>query len=204
MPVAGERVRVLIAGAPAGSREVEVSLRAGGFDVLDVVGDEALLETRVRELAPDVVIIHKDSPARDTLEHLALLHQRWPRPLVMLSPQGDRQIARAAAQAGVSFYVVEHLSPQAVGSLIDMAVLHFQDHQLLRAELAQARQALEDRRAVDDAKCLLMEREALSEAESYHRLRRLAMRRGQRLADLARALLAQKDRAAGMAIAFTA
>lgn len=71
-----ERVRVLIAGEPAGAREVEASLRAGGFEVLDVVADDTMLEARMRELGPDVVIIHKDSPARDTLEHLAVLHRR--------------------------------------------------------------------------------------------------------------------------------
>ena len=36
----------------------------------------------------------------------------------------------------------------------------------------------------------LYEREGLTESDSYHRMRQLAMRRGQRMADLARALLA--------------
>ena len=195
-------IRVLIAGDGPGARAVGEALRAAGVDVVERVADEAHLEERVRELSPDAVIIHRDSPARDTLEHLAALHQRWPRPLVMLAPQGDRALARAASQAGVSFYVVEHLSPEAVRSLVDMAVLHFNDHQVLRSELAQARQALDDRRAIDDAKCFVMEHERLGEAEAYHRLRRLAMRRGQKLADLARALLAQKERA-GTAIALS-
>jgi two-component system, response regulator / RNA-binding antiterminator len=196
------RIRVLLAGAEArNALGLESALVAAGYDVIAREADATALEQRVRELEPDAIVIHSDSPARDTLEHLALLHGRWPRPMLMLCGEGDAQIARAAVQAGVSFYVVDRLSPAAVRSLVDMAVLHFQDRQLLTRELAQAQQALEDRRTIDRAKCLLMEVEGLSEAQAYHRLRRLAMQRGQRLGDLARALLARQARADGTTFA---
>lgn len=186
---------MLIAGdAAADAQPLEEALGQAGFAVLARESDEAALEQRVRELQPDAIIIHADSPARDTLEHLALLHRRWPRPMVMLCGQGDSRSTRAAVQAGVSLYVVDQLSPGVVRSLVDMALLHFQDRQLLRRELDNARQALDDRRAIDDAKCLLMEREGLTESDSYHRMRQLAMRRGQRMADLARVLLAVAQR----------
>ena len=197
-------IRVLIASN--GGREalaLEATLADAGYDVVARETDAAALERRVRELEPDAIVIHSDSPARDTLEHLALLHSRWPRPMLMLCGEGDAHVARAAVQAGVSFYVVDRLSPAAVRSLVDMALLHFQDRQLLTRELAQAQQALDDRRAIDRAKCLLMEHAGLSEADAYHRLRRLAMQRGQRLGDLARALLARHSRADGTAFAVT-
>lgn len=185
------KARVLIAGRDGvETRPLEQALTQAGYLVLATEADSATLEQRVRELEPDAIIIHADSPARDTLEHLAALHGRWPRPTLMLCGQGDRRAALAAAQAGVSLYVVDQLSPGSVRSLVDMALLHFHDREQLRQELAQARQALEDRCLIDDAKCLLMEREGLSESESYHWLRRLAMQRGQRIADLARVLLA--------------
>lgn len=197
-------IRVLIAGDDAPEAlALEAALAAAGYAVVARETDAAALERRVRELEPDAIVIHSDSPARDTLEHLALLHRRWPRPMLMLCGEGDAQAARAAVQAGVSFYVVDRLSPASVRSLVDMALLHFQDRQLLTRELAQAQQALDDRRAIDRAKCLLMEREGLSEADAYHRLRRLAMQRGQRLGDLARALLARQSRSDGTAIAMT-
>lgn len=198
-------IRVLIAGAAAVEAcPLETALVQAGFTVLGREADESALESRVRELEPDAIIIHADSPARDTLEHLAVLHDRFPRPMLMLCGEGDPRHARAAVQAGVSFYVVEHLSPGVVRSLVDMALLHFQDRRQLTLELQEARQALADRRAIGDAKCLLMEREGLAEADAYHRMRRLAMQRGQRVADLARAMLAAAERTkAGTAFATT-
>jgi len=200
-----QAVRVLIAGAAAAdSRPLETALSQAGFTVLGRETDESALEARVRALEPDAIIIEADSPARDTLEHLAVLHSRWPRPMLMLCGEGDARATRAAAQAGVSFYVVDRLSAGMVRSLVDMALLHFQDRQQLARELQEARQALDDRRVIDDAKCLLMEREGLSEADAYHRLRRLAMQRGQRLADFARAVLSAAGRGVtGTAIATT-
>jgi len=194
--------RVLIAGTQV--RSLEAALAEAGFVVLGPEADDAALEARVRELEPDAIVIHQDSPARDTLEHLAVLHSRWPRPMLLLCGEGDRRATRAAVQAGVSLYVVDRLSPATVRSLVDMALLHFQDRQCMARELAEARQALEDRRAIDDAKCLLMEREGLSEPDSYHRLRRLAMQRSQRVADVARAVLSVARRGGpGTAIATT-
>jgi len=198
------KVRVLIAGSEArDAQALAVALTGAGYEVLAREPDEGALERRVRELEPDAIVIHADSPARDTLEHLAVLHARAPRPMLMLCGEGDPRATRAAAQAGVSLYVVERLSAASVRSLVDMALLHFQDRQLLTRELADAQQALADRRAIDDAKCWLMEHEGRSEADAYHRLRRLAMQRGQRVADVARALLAAAGRGPGTGLAST-
>jgi response regulator NasT len=63
---------------------------------------------------------------------------------------------------------------------------------LLQSQLERTEARLEERRIVDRAKCLLMERDALSEADAYGRLRRLAMARSQRIVDIAHLVLAQK------------
>lgn len=197
--------RVLIAGDRPGEwQALDQALTLAGFTVLARAASDADLEVQVRDLQPDAIIIHADSPERDTLEHLAVLHSHWPRPMVMLCGEADARSTRVAAAAGVSLYVVDRLSPAAVRSLVDMALVHFQDRQQLARELREAREALDDRRAIDDAKCLLMEHEHLGEAQAYHRLRRLAMQRGQRVADVSRALLAAARReATGTAIATT-
>ncbi len=184
-------VRVLIVDTKSErSARLERALRASGFVVLAVVADTSDLNAQVRLLEPDAIIIDSDSPTRDTLEHLVALHRRYPRPMVMFTEQGDSKMTRAAAEAGVSAYVVESASPQQLRSLVEVAILHFQAHHLLQAELEKIRQTLEGRQWVDRAKCLLMEQRGLSEQEAYVHLRRLSMNRGQRISDLARAMLA--------------
>lgn len=66
---------------------------------------------------------------------------------------------------------------------------HAKQIQALKRELAFAQKALTERRVVDRAKCHLMERHGLSEANAYARLREQAMQQRRELADVARELV---------------
>ena len=165
------------------------ALRDSGFEVVGVMGDSDRLYEAVQNLAPDAVIVDAQSPSRDALEHLAVLSQRFPKPLLMLSAQDDRKMLAAAADAGLSAYVVEGFSPALVRSLIDVALRNYENTQALRTELADARETLASRKVVDRAKSLLMEQHGLSERDAYARLRRAAMDKGLPMAELARHVL---------------
>ena len=184
-------VRVLIIDAHS-ERTVplEQALIDAGFVVLDVVSETSDVIKRVQQLQPDAIIIDAESPTRDTLEGLALVGSRFPRPMIMLSEHADSELIRQAMQRGISAYVTENVSARVLRSLVDVAMLHFRSQRLLMAELDQRERELEDNQIIHRAKCLVMECEHLSEHESYHQMRKLAMQRGQKLVDLARALLA--------------
>ena len=167
------------------------ALKQAGFQVAAVVGEGGDLYEAMHASRPDAVIIAADSPKRDTLEHLAGIGRRFPRPMVVLAEHADSAARAQAAEAGISVYVLDHLSPPLVQSMVEVAVQHHRRQQALTEELESTRQNLRERRLVDQAKCLLMEREGLAEAEAYRRLRRLAMDRSQRLAQAAATLISR-------------
>ncbi|MGH8529465.1 MAG: ANTAR domain-containing response regulator [Nevskiales bacterium] len=184
-------LRVLLIDARQAEASVLAAvLTACGFQVIGSLQESDEVLPVVRRLEPDAIIIDADSPRRDTLEGLARLSRRYPRPMIMLSEQGDADLTRTAADAGVSAYVVEGVSSETIRSLVQVAVMHFRGQHVLHAELSKTRQELEDRRQIDRAKCRLMEHYGLNEKAAYERLRSLAMTRGQRLAELARLVLA--------------
>lgn len=82
------------------------------------------------------------------------------------------------------------LGPQLGRSVLEL--LQEQTRRLLNAhdERDEARQALAERKSVERAKRLLMSQHGLSEHEAYERLRITAMQRGQRMVDVAGAVLA--------------
>jgi response regulator NasT len=63
----------------------------------------------------------------------------------------------------------------------------------LEAEVDRAHQALEHRKLVERAKGLLMEAFAISEAEAFARIQRSARNRKIPLADVAQAIIEQRD-----------
>jgi two-component system, response regulator / RNA-binding antiterminator len=182
-------MRVLIAGTdPEWAQRLEPALAAVGCAVVATLDGTAPIDAAIARHQPDVVLIHAECPRRDTLEHLAVMGVA-PRPVLMLCERDDDALLRVAAQAGISLYAVETISPWVLRALLRAATEQFQ----LRHELAMMRRAAEERRVIDRAKCLLMERERLSEADSYHRMRRLAMRENRKLAEVALGILLRSN-----------
>ena len=168
------------------------ALGAAGFELAGVVSESDDIYGAVQSLQPDAILIDADSPSRDTLEGLAVLGQRFPRPILMLSESADTELVRDAARMGISTYAVDGISPTLVRSLVEVTMAHFQTQRSLAGELQEAQQALQDRRVIDQAKYRLVREMRMTEEEAYHQLRRMAMQRGMKLVELAR-LLIERD-----------
>lgn len=184
-------VRVLIIDLDAPRTEALVSaLEGAGLTVAAVVPGSADVHAEVVRYAPDAILIGLESPTRDTLEGLALLGRRFPRPILMLSDASDTDLVREAAGAGISVYAAAGLSGALLRSVLTVSAAQFEQVRALAAERDSAQQALAERRLIDRAKYQLMRLYSLSEDEAYRRLRKLAMDRGLKLAQVARTVLA--------------
>ncbi|MBT2744815.1 MULTISPECIES: ANTAR domain-containing protein [unclassified Lysobacter] len=173
--------------------ELRDALLGAGHEVLEeVVAIGALLKA-VESQQPDVVILDIDSPSRDTLEQLALMHEHAPRPVVMFSADGNEQLIRAAVGAGVTAYVVDGLSPTRLAPIIQVALARFEHQSHIRRRLDEVQQQLLDRKLIDRAKGLLMEKRGMAEADAYAALRQQAMKNGTKLVDVARQIIAMAD-----------
>ena len=128
---------------------LDAELTRLGVHVLGVLDSAVELVARAHDLQPDVIIIAADSPTRDTLEHLAVMSQSTPRPIVLFTDDPDRERMQRALKAGVSSYVVEGLSKGRLGSVLDVAVARFEADTALRAELAAALGKLSARKKIE-------------------------------------------------------
>lgn len=149
-----------------------------GHEIVAEIADASQLYDAVRSHCPDAIIIDTDSPTRDTLEHLCLITESCPRPIVMFSHDAKRESIREAVRAGVTAYVVDGLAPERIEPIIETAMARFESYQALQAELAHTRSKLSERKLIDRAKGILMKEKMLSEDEAYRLLRKLAMNRG--------------------------
>jgi response regulator NasT len=140
-----------------------------------------------------MIIIDAESQARDTLEHVVMATRDARRPIVLFTDDDDTSHVPDAIAAGVTAYVVAGLAPERVKPVLDVAMARFRHEESLRRELADARTELSDRKVIDRAKGLLMSRQGLSEEAAYARLRKAAMDKGLRLADVAQRILDVSD-----------
>ena len=164
-----------------------------GHLVVGVLDSGLLIHDCVLRLQPDVVIVDSESPTRDTLEHLATVSAHCPRPVVVFSEDASTAPMQQALKAGVSAYVIAGLQPHRLLPVLQVAIARFEQDRELRGQLEVAQSALSERKLVERAKGLLMDEIGLSEAQAYAHLRKLAMDRGQRLAQVAERVVMARE-----------
>jgi response regulator NasT len=160
-----------------------------GHLVVGVVDQALPLHDCVVRLEPDVVIVDAESPSRDTLENLAAVSSTRPRPVVVFAEDASHEPMQQALQAGVSAYVIAGLDPARLMPVLQVAIARFEQDRQLRAQLDSAQTRLAERKLIERAKGLLMDEVGLGEEQAYRHLRKLAMDRGQTLAQVAERVL---------------
>jgi response regulator NasT len=175
------------------SRSLRIGLLENGFNLIAVLPADSFLAERINQLQPDMIIVDAESEARDALEHVVMATRDERRPIVMFTNDEDTSVAKDAVAAGVSAYIVAGLSSMRIRPILDVAMARFEHEQALRDELASTKTELQDRKVIDRAKGLLMQRQNLSEQAAYDRLRKTAMSKGLKLVDVAQRMLDVAD-----------
>lgn len=173
------------------ARAIRIGLLEAGYNILAALPPDADLEAQIEHLQPDLIIVDEQSDAALKRVVAATASQR--RPIVCFTEDADRSKMHAAIEAGVSAYVVAGLSAERVKTVLDVALTRFEVDQKLRGELEETKTKLAERKVIERAKGLLMERHHCTEDEAYSKLRRLAMDKNLKLADIAQRMLDVAD-----------
>ena len=154
---------------------------------------DTYLSERLGQLQPDMIIVDAESGARDSLEQVVMATRNERRPIVLFTNDDDTRHVRDAVAAGVCAYIVAGLEPSRIRPILDVAMARFEHEQGLRRELADARTELKDRKIIERAKGMLMQRQGLTEQVAFEKLRKAAMDKGLRLGDVAQPMLDVAD-----------
>jgi response regulator NasT len=181
-----DKLRVLLVDERADrARDLARTLEDCGGQVLARVARADDLHATLRAVQPDVVIVDMDSPDRDTLEDVQRITSEQPRPIVMFVDESDAESIRAAVNAGAS---AERIRP-----VLEVACARFEHFQALKSELAHAQSELADRKIIEKAKGILMEKRGWSEQIAFQMLRKMAMNQGVRLVEVARHVISAAE-----------
>ncbi|MGZ8219899.1 ANTAR domain-containing response regulator [Methylomagnum sp.] len=181
---------MLVDQNPGRSAILEQALSDAGHRVVARVEAGRSLLREVQDHQPDIVVIDMESPGRDTLEQMREIGRDQPKPIILFSNKRDGDYIRQAVQAGVSAYVVDGLSRERIMPIVEVAMARFREFEALRQELQDTKNQLADRKVIDKAKGVLMQRKGMSEEDAYKLLRKAAMDRNLRVVEVARTLLA--------------
>lgn len=162
-------------------------LNDAGIAVAALECDLDCVYSAAARVQPETIVVQAEKILPALLEHLAAAAQAWP--MIMLTSDATEQAIDRALRTGVAAYIAGDYRPARLGSIVRVAIARFAMLQELRAQTHAAAAALEERKLVERAKGMLMQRNGWREDEAYRFLRSTAMQRKQRLGALARHLL---------------
>jgi response regulator NasT len=175
------------------SRWLRIGLLESGYNIVAVLPADVFLPERRAQIGPDVIIVDAESQSRDTLEHVVMATREARRPIVRFTDDSDMTHMLDAIAAGVTPYVVAGLASDRVKPVLDVGFACCRHEEAMRPELATARNELSGRKAISPATGILRRNQGITENEAYARLRKTAMDKGIKLADVAQRVIDVAD-----------
>jgi two-component system, response regulator PdtaR len=142
-----------------------------------------------RAYQPDLVITDIKMPGLDGIDAAMRIYDERPVPVILVSAYSDAKLIDRAEADHIMAYLVKPIKQTDLEPAIGLATRRFEQFEALRREAADMRQALEDRKIIEQAKGILMKELGLSEAEAFRRLQKTASAKNLKLIELARLTL---------------
>jgi response regulator NasT len=175
------------------ARVLRIGLLEAGYDIVASLPPDMYLPERISQLQPDMIIVDAESDARDVLEHIVIATRDERRPIVMFTESADTESMEAAMAAGVSAYIVAGLQGDRIKPVLQVALARFKREQKLLDELSDTKSKLAERKVIERAKGLLMDRQRFTEDQAYQKLRTMAMSKNLKLSEVAQRILDVED-----------
>ncbi len=189
-----QSLRIAVADDEPDMREYfSKSLSRLGHQVVAVAQNGRELVEQCRALGPDLVITDIKMPDLDGIDAARQIYEDRPVPVILVSAYHDATLIERAEADHVIGYLVKPIKQADLVPAIAIAMRRFEQFQALRQEATDLRQALADRKLIEQAKGILMKKAKLDEAEAFRRLQKLASDKNRKLVEIASMILTAEE-----------
>jgi response regulator NasT len=164
-------------------------LERAGYRVVGEARDGREAVDLARTEQPDLVVLDVKMPELDGIEAARQILAERPIPVVIVSAFTEAKLVSRAAEAGVFGYLAKPFREDDLLPAIATARARFGELTELRSEVDSLADALAARKAIERAKGILMQKDALSEDQAFGRLRKASQVSGRPMRVIAEAVI---------------
>src|SRR5581483_2690768 len=176
-----EHLRVLIANERADRLERVAVIVAGlGHEVVARELEVAEVGQVTQEKRPDVALVGLGASSEHALELISRIVHEAACPVVTLLEARDSAFVHEAAKRGVFAYITD-TSPEDLEGAIDIVLRRFAEYHNLEGAFGR-------RAVIEQAKGILMARNAIGQEQAFEMLRTHSQHNGRKLVDVAEAV----------------
>lgn len=160
-----------------------------GFDEVLECGDGKCAVEMALGSFPDMAVLDVAMPKMDGITAAMEIRKKLKIPIILLTSCYDAQTVKRAAESGIAAFLTKPLREQDLLPAIEMALAHAEEVEGLKEKIEDLKETIENRKVIEKAKGLLMERDRLGEAEAYRVMQKLAMDKRKSLRQVADGIL---------------
>jgi response regulator NasT len=150
------------------------ALSTAGHQVLADARDGGTLVQQCLRTSPDLVISEVTLAGTDGLKAVESILKSLEIAVVILSASVNDEVLDRAITVRPMAYLLKPFREDELCTVISITMLRFQELQALREEVAYTRQALEERKAIERAKGILMKKLGVDESTAFRQLQKTA------------------------------
>ncbi len=169
--------------------DLKEELARQGYLVVGDVGDGQSAVNLARELRPDLVIMDIDMPEMDGLSASEILTREKIAPVLLLTAYNNPELIERAKNAGVLHYLVKPWNQSALKPAIEVALARFGEYRQMEDRVATLEEKLAERKVVERAKGVLMQKQGLTEQDAFRKIQRASMNARKSMREVAEAIL---------------
>lgn len=160
-----------------------------GFDEVLECGDGKSAVEMALASFPDMAILDVAMPKMDGITAAGEIKKKLKIPIMLLTNCYDAQSVKRAAEIGIAAFLTKPLREQDLLPAIELALAHTEQVEELREKIDDLKETIENRKIIEKAKGMLMNKGRLSESEAYREMQKLAMDKRKTLRQVADGIL---------------
>ena len=168
---------------------LKAMLKELGFeDVLECGDGKSAVEMAMASF-PDMAILDVAMPEMDGITAAKEIKKKLKIPILLLTNCFDAQTAKRAAESGIAAFLTKPLREQDLIPAIEIALAHTEQVEDLKEKIDDLKETIENRKVIEKAKGMLMEKQRMGEADAYRTMQKMAMDKRKSLRQVADGIL---------------
>ncbi|MDN5341180.1 response regulator [Oceanotoga sp. DSM 15011] len=175
---------------PITRQDLREILEIAGYNVVADASDGFDAVELCRKFKPDLVLMDIKMPLLDGLNASKIItSEGLAGGVILLTAYSDEDFIAKAKKSGVIGYLVKPIDERSLIPSIEISLSKCVEINRMKEDIKKANKKLEDRKIIEKAKGILMEKENLSEKTAFERIRTLSMNKRCSMKDIAEAIV---------------
>lgn len=173
--------------------DIAMMLTEAGYDVIGQLGDGEKAIEMLHSISPDLIIMDIKMPRLNGLKASEIISRKFNIPILLLTAYSQKEYIEKAKKANIVGYLVKPVSEMNLIPAIEIAFEQAKRVNLHQERIEELDKKLEQRKQIEKAKGLLMEKYRLTEEAAYKRMQKLSMNKQLPIEKVAEKILVKLD-----------